>query len=310
MERKISFADVQKAVDEAFEQFKSDKDGAIDPRVQAVSKAGAFGISVVLTDGRSVDKGDADSLFVLGPIVKLPLSVVLLTQNKPEELVRKSGHCLCGCHRHKHADLDLPFGLHGLRAVSAVQPVGDREGKMGVINNMIYALSGSEPAFDDDLYRRYTDALAGGTLAGQLSEAGVNLLDDAALSADLYSRLLSLKMSARQLAAMGATVAADGRNPYSGEYAFDGDTAQSVVAMMATHGKHFIKPWMMLTGVPARKSYAGGIVAVMPGFGAIAAYAPEVDERGLSVKAAQAVRYIANTLGLNVYASARVEVEK
>ena len=66
----------------------------------------------------------------------------------------------------------------------------------------------------------------------------------------------------------------------------------------------------MRTGLPGKASFAGGVLAILPGFGAIAAYAPEVDENGLSEKAAGAVQYIANKLGLNVYASARVEVEK
>ena len=79
---------------------------------------------------------------------------------------------------------------------------------------------------------------------------------------------------------------------------------------MATRGKHFIKPWMMLTGLPAKKSFTGGILAVLPGFGAIAAYSPRVDERGISIKAAKAIEYISQKLGLSVYASARVEVEK
>ena len=90
MTRKITYADVQKAVDEAYELYKSDNNGSVDPRVAADSKPGIFGISLVLTDGRFVDKGDADVLFDLGPIVKIPLSAVLLSQNSPEGLTEES----------------------------------------------------------------------------------------------------------------------------------------------------------------------------------------------------------------------------
>lgn len=311
MERKISLADVQKAVEEAYEQFKSEKEGTIDPRVAAESKAGTFGISVVLTDGRFVDKGDADTLFALGPIAKVPVSAVLLSQNTPDELVKKACCCKghCGCNDGKDKP-ELPFGRHGLRAVSAVVPQGDPEGKMAVISDMIVGLTGSEPAFSDALYENYKAQTASLDVVGKLAECGYKLYDDAAQSVDEYSRLLSMKMSAKQVATMGATVAADGRNPYSGEYAFDGKIAQSVITLMATRGKHFIKKWLMRTGLPAKKSFSGAILAVLPGFGAIAAYAPEVDDKGVSVKGAQAIEYIANKLGLNVFASARVEVAK
>ena len=109
---------------------------------------------------------------------------------------------------------------------------------------------------------------------------------------------------------MGATLAADGRNPYSGEYAFDGKIAPYMVTLMATRGRHFIRGWLMRTGLPAKKSFSGAVTVVLPGFGAITAYGPEVDARGTSIKGAQAIAYIADKLGLNVFASARVEVEK
>ncbi len=314
MERKISLSDVHDAVVEAYEKYKSVKDGAVDPRVASDAKAGTFGISVVLTDGRSVDKGDADALFPLGPIAKLPLSVVLLTQNTPNQLANKKEGCAaddkpCCCHHGKEKKEHLPLGRHGVRAVSAVVPQGDPEGKFGVISDSIVALANSEPAFSDNLYKYYQSQVADNNIVDTYKDSGFRLYDDVAQTIDIYTRLLSLELSSRQLATIGATVAADGRNPYSGEYAFDGKIAAFVVALMATHGKHFTKRWLMETGLPAKKSYTGGIVAILPGFGAIAAYAPEVDERGVSVKAASAVAYIANKLGLNVFASARVEVE-
>lgn len=313
MNRKINYADVQKAVDEAYTLFKDNNDGTVDPRVAADAKPGLFGISLVLTDGRFVDKGDADVLFDLGPIVKIPLSAVLLSQNTPEQLMDKAGVCACCCKKKEkgHKDkIDMPFGRHGLKAVSNILPLGDREGKMQVINDMLVAMSGSEPAFCENLYKTLKDAVAKDDTVALLKASGKDFPEDPALSVDLYTRLLSMKMSARQVSVMGATLAADGRNPYSGEYAFDGKIAQYMTTLMATRGKHFIKGWLMRTGLPAKKSFSGAITAVLPGFGAITAYAPEVDERGVSIKAAQAIAYIADRLGLNVFASARVQVEK
>ncbi len=309
MERKISFNDVQKAVEEAYQQFKSESDGTVDSRVTS-TKAGEYAISVVLTDGRRVDKGDVDSLFPLGEIAKLPVSVVLLSQNSAEELVKKSGTCCCKSKDSKKVKPDIPLGSHGLRAVSAVVPQNDPEGKYSVILNQLVDLAGSEPVLDDALYETLKKQAADADTVNKLAEAEYYLYDDSTTTIDLYTKLLSLRMSAKQLADMGATVAADGRNPLTGEPAFDGKIAASVVTLMGTRGMHHnIKAWMMTAGVPARTGFGGGVVAVMPGFGAIVAYAPELNGRGVSEKAAKTVRYIANALGLNVFASARVSVE-
>lgn len=308
MDRKITYADVQKAVDEAYELFKENREGTVDPRVASYSKPGVFGISLVLTDGRFVDKGDADVLFDLGAIAKLPLSAVVLSQNTVDQYLSKSG-CCCksSCGKPK---VEMPFGRHGFKALAAVQPLGDREGKMKVINDMLVAMSGSEPAFCDGLYKSLSAEIASADIAGRLKATGKEFPEDPALTLDLYARLMAMKMSAKQVSVMGATLAADGRNPYSGEYAFDGAIAPAMVTLMAIRGKHFIKGWLMRTGLPAKKSFSGAITAVLPGFGAITAYAPELDDRGVSVKGAKAIQYITQKLGLNVFASARVDVEK
>lgn len=308
MERKISFSELQKAVDEAYEQFKSDKEGAIDSR-NIGAEVGKFGISVMLTDGRTIDKADVDVLFPLGAIAKLPVSAVLFSQNSKDEVVKKSGSCACHAKKEKEK-VELPFGRHGLRAVSAIEPSNDPEGKYDIISSMIANMTGGAAGvLNDKIYQQYKAEVASDNVADKLAQAGYYLYDQAATAIEVYTKLLSLQLTTKQLAAMGATVAADGRNPITGQYAFDGANSQSIVALMATRGKHFIKPWMVKTGMPVKKGFGGGMVAVLPGFGAIAAFAPEVDQRGVSVKAANAIAYIANKLGLSVYASARVSVE-
>lgn len=303
MQRTITLSDVKQAVDEAYEQFKSLKEGAIDASNVDAPRADTFGISVVLADGRRVDKADTDALFTLGSIVRIPVAAVLFSQNDATKVVSKMrcGSCCCAANKP-----ELPFCLHGLRAVAQITPQGDPEGKFALINDMIYAMANNAGTLSDATYKAYQAQEAAATEA--INNAGLNLGDDVAQSVDLYSRLLSLKMSTRDLATMGATIAADGRNPLTGVPAFDAAVAPSVVAMMATHGKKFIKPWLMETGLPARRSKSGAIVAVLPGFGAIVAYSPLVDERGVSVKAAEAIKYIARKLKLNVFASERTVV--
>ena len=306
MERKISLGDLQKTVEEAYENYKSEKDGQIAEGLD-VQNPKAFGISVVLTDGTVVNKGDTAILSPLGDIAKIPTATLLLTQYTPEQIVSKSG---CGCKCDKGDKKKVGICVKGLRAVSAVEPQNDPDGKWDLMINNIINLMGSAPVLDDKLYEALSNKEKENDTLQAIADAQITLLDKPETSLMLFTKLISLQATAEQIATMGATIAADGVNPKNGSNVFDGSIAANVVAMAARGPKKAGKCWMMEVGLPAKSSFGGMILAILPGFGAIAAYSPELDEKGLSVKAAKAIQYVANKLQLNVYASARVKVEK
>jgi glutaminase len=47
--------------------------------------------------------------------------------------------------------------------------------------------------------------------------------------------------------------------------------------------------WWTRVGVPAKSGVSGAVVAVVPGWGAIAAYSPRLDAAGNSVRASLAI---------------------
>ena len=73
MDRVIKLSDLREAVNEAYEKFKSVKEGSVDERVQGVDEE-AFGITVALADGTVINKGDTETPFVMGQISKVPLT--------------------------------------------------------------------------------------------------------------------------------------------------------------------------------------------------------------------------------------------
>lgn len=306
MERKISLDDIRRALDEAYESIKSLKEGEIDPRNHE-AKAGQFGITVTLADGTTLSKGDSEIKSPMADIVKVPLSSVLLSQNSPAELVKKSGQCLM----HKVEKKPHHLGPRGVRAFSAVEPVGDPDSKWNLfVNRTIDMMGGDAPVLNDRLYEAEKRAAEDNQAVDKLAEAGFYLYDDAAMSVDLYNRARALTASTRQLAMMGATVAADGVNPATGKIVFDGAISQNIVGLMAAHGPHKMNgPWLVLSGLPAKRSWGGALLGVYPGVMAVAAYAPELNAAGVSVKAARAIIEFMQRLDLSVFASARVEVE-
>jgi len=63
--------------------------------------------------------------------------------------------------------------------------------------------------------------------------------------------------------------------------------------------------WAYTTGLPAKTGVGGGIVAVVPGRMAIAAFSPRVNDAGNNVRSAKAINYIVNEPGLNIFGSGK-----
>ena len=75
-----------------------------------------------------------------------------------------------------------------------------------------------------------------------------------------------------------------------------------LLAVMATAGFYDESgAWMYTAGLPAKTGVGGGIVAVVPGKMAIAAFSPRLNEAGNSVRASKAILHIAGELGVGVF---------
>ena len=305
MERKISLSDLRKAVDEAYAAVEPIKEGEINPRnLNAV--AGQFGITVTLTDGTTISKGDTKVKAPMGSIIHLPLHSVLFSQLGVDKVVEKSGKC--PANRLAPKPKGLAFGAHGIRAFSAVEPTGDPESKWNLYENRMIDLMGSAPELADNVYEYLQKEAAETKTAATLKESGYQLYDDTDLALGLYLKALAMGASTEQLAMMGATVAADGVNPSTGKIVYDGELSQSLVGLMAAKGLHKMNtPWLVKAGIPAKSSFGGTVLGIIPGLMAVAAYAPELNSVGVSVKAARVIMELARRLDLSVFASARVK---
>jgi glutaminase len=75
-----------------------------------------------------------------------------------------------------------------------------------------------------------------------------------------------------------------------------------LLAVMATAGFYDESgDWMYTAGLRAKTGVGGGIVAVVPGRFAIAAFSPRLNEAGNSVRSLNAIRDIAGELGVGVF---------
>ena len=98
----------------------------------------------------------------------------------------------------------------------------------------------------------------------RLLESYDRVYRDPAEAVDLYTRQCSLKVSARDLAVMGATLADGGVNPVTGERVVDAAVCHYTLAVMLTAGLYETSgDWLYDIGLPAKSGIGGGIVTVV-----------------------------------------------
>jgi len=126
-------------------------------------------------------------------------------------------------------------------------------------------------------------------------------------SVDIYTKQCSVGVNASQLARMGATLANNGVNPATGEQVIKREDIPHILSTMMMAGLYDGSGgWAWHVGLPAKSGVGGGIVAVVPGKGAIAVFAPPLDEAGNSVKAQKVIQYVADKLDYNLYSPSSV----
>lgn len=309
--RIIRLSELRDAVNEAYEEYKSIDSGSVDQRVKEADPDN-FAISVALTDGTVFNKGDAQVQFPMGQISRIPVTSLLIEQ---KATLKSDGggecpecHCTDKTNDFKAGKPDIPFGSRGIKAISKLQPHGDPDSKWNFIVNRLIALTGSEPKLDVRLYEHLKKEAKDKNFAGKIEECGFPLKDDAKQSVDLYLRGLSMNVSTQQLAEMGATIAADGVNPFTRQTVYDGVLSQHLVAKLALKS-HKLRRFIMKTGLPAAAGFGGGVVGVLPGVLSIAAYSPRLCDNGVSIRASRAIAFVMKKLGLSVFGSTRVIIQ-
>lgn len=302
---------IKAALEEAHAKFKDVKEGANASYIPALAQVPAdlFGIAAVTADGQIFSVGDAAYSFAIESISKV-FSMALVM----EELGEKTLHDKVG------ADpTGLPFNsviaveLHGGKPLSPLVNAG----AMSTVSLLPAATPVERWNKLLDGYSRFAGRQLNLIDEVYTSEAATNfhnrgiawllysygtLYSEPMAACDVYTRQCSVAISAQDLAAMGATLAAGGVNPVSGQRVVSAANVPHILAEMTMEGLYDASgDWAYTVGLPGKSGVGGGILAVAPGVLALAAFAPPLDAVGNSVKGALAVAHVANRLKLNVY---------
>ena len=121
---------------------------------------------------------------------------------------------------------------------------------------------------------------------------------------DVYTRQCSLRVTAKDLSIMGATLADGGVNPVTGERVVDPAVCKRVLAALATSGLYERSgDWLFDVGLPGKSGVSGAIVTIAPGKGGMCVFSPPLDRAGNSVRGQLVTARLSEALGLNLFAS-------
>jgi glutaminase len=307
---------VEAVVREAYEKFKGDTSGKNADYIPYLAQVDSklFGIAVVTTDNQVLEMGDVKYSFSIQSISKVYSLALALEELGPDQVFQKIGMEPTGRPFNSPiAVVDMPSHAGnplvnaGAIATVSLIPAKSEDEKWNKILDFYSKAAGEKLLLIDEVYKSEAATNTGNKALSYLLAKYDRIYADPFESVDVYTKQCSVGVNATQLARMGATLANNGVNPSTGERVVKAEDIPYILATMTMAGLYDGSGgWAWHVGLPAKSGVGGGIVAVAPGKGAIAVFAPPLDEAGNSVKAQKVIQYVADKLDYNLYSPSSV----
>jgi len=275
----------------------------VDPR--------KLGMAVVLGDGSSFAAGDADEPFSIQSISSV-FALSLALQHVGAVLWNHVGREASGSPTNLIVQLELAKGKPRNPLINAGALVVDDQliGKRSADAAVEELLGFLRDRCGDDCVR-VDDSVAqsesqGGSLNRSLAHflaAFHNLTHPVEEVVSVYFRQCAIAMSCRQLAQAALYLAFDGVDPRTGDQVIVPPRCRRILALMMTCG-HYDNSgdFAFRIGLPGKSGVGGGILAIVPGIGAVAVWSPGLNSAGTSLAGSMALERLVERTGWSVFA--------
>jgi glutaminase len=310
-DRTIKPEAMKRAVERAYEANKDTKEGKNADYIPILTTVPSdlFGVVIATRDGKIYAVGDVDYKFSIQSVSKPFTASLIMQQQSPTAVREKIGVEPTGLPFNSKLALEIyadrsanPLVNAGaIAAVSMVEATTEEDRWNQVLQNL-EGFAGSKLELMQEVFdSEYSTSWSNRAIANLLFNYE-RLYCEPEEALRVYTKACSVGVSAKDLAIMGATLANEGLNPITGKRVLAAEHVPELLAVMAVAGFYDESgEWMYSAGLPAKTGVGGGIVAVVPGKFAIAAFSPRLNEAGNSIKAMRAIRDIAGDLGVGLY---------
>jgi len=304
---------VETLVKEALERFRGRREGHVADYIPALGRANPdwFGITVAGCEGRTLSVGDTEVPFSIQSASKPFLFALACDHLGAREAMSKLGVNATGLPFNSVMAIELnrnrtmnPMVNAGAIATTSLMPGDTAEEKWEFLRAGLSRFAGRELEVDDEVYNSESATNMRNRGIAKLLEGYGRMYFDAIVATDVYTRQCSLRVTARDLAIMAATLADGGVNPITKEKVIDDFHCKRVLAVLATAGLYeHSGEWLYEIGLPGKSGVSGGVFVVAPGKGGIGVFSPPLDEAGNSVRGQLVSKFLSERLGLNLFAS-------
>ena len=304
---------VRDTVIEAYQRYRGTAGGTVADYIPALASAAPelFGVCVTGTGGLCVETGDVAATFSIQSVSK-PFVFALVCDAMGYEAARERlGVNGTGFPFNSLIAVELnetrtmnPLVNAGAIATTSLVPGDTAADKWAMIRAGLSQFAGRELELDDAIYASEAASNRRNRGVAHLLDSYQRLYFDPDEATDVYTRQCSLAVTVHDLAVMAATLANGGVNPVTRKRVIAPGVCRRVLAVMATAGLYELSgDWLYEIGMPGKSGVSGGIVTVSPGKGGLATFSPPLDSAGNSVRGQLVTKYLAERLGLNLFAS-------
>lgn len=308
---------IDAAVRAAHARFLPERDGSVStvyPALEAVDPD-LFGIALLSTNGEAWEIGDARHEFTMQSISK-PFVFALIAQELGVDAARDLiGVNATGRPFNSVVALDEsldgrtnPMVNSGAIATTSLAPGETPDDRWDFIRAGLARFAGRNLTLDDATFASAMETNHRNRGIAQLLRSRNRIYSDPLDAITRYTRQCCLRISAHDLAVMGATLADGGVNPVTGETVVDATVSRHTLAVMSIAGLYETSgDWLYSIGLPGKSGIGGGIVTVSPGKGGLGVFSPRLDRAGNSVRGQGVARFLSSALGLDLFASSPEE---
>lgn len=306
--------EVQRLLVDAYARYRTVDEGTVADYIPALASVdpGLFGIAIAGVSGRVYETGDTGVTFTIQSVSKPFVFALICELLGPAEVRDRLGVNGTGMPFDSVIAVELhpdrrtnPLVNSGAIATTSLAPGSTREERWTFLRRGLSDFAGRELELDHEVFE--SEMATNGRnlgIARLLSSYG-RMYCHPDEATELYTRQCSLRVTATDLAIMGATLANGGTNPVTGNTVIAPEKCSRVLSVMATAGLYEQSgDWLYEIGLPGKSGVGGGIVTVSPGKGGCGTFSPPLDEAGNSVRGQLATRHLSKALGLNLFASA------
>lgn len=304
-------AQVEAVVKEAYEKFRSDTNGKNADYIPFLAQVDSrmFGVAVVSTDNQLISVGEVSYSFSIQSISKVYTLALAMEELGADRVFERVGSEPTGrAFNSVPAVVEMPTHTGnplvnaGAIATTSLISGKDENEKWNKILKFYGRAAGEKLTLIEEVYKSEAATNAGNKALSMLLAKYERIYADPFESVDIYTKQCSVGVNVIQLARMGATLANNGKNPATGEQVIKAANVPYILSTMTMAGLYDGSGgWAWKVGLPAKSGVGGGIVAIVPGKGAIAVFSPRLDDAGNSVKAQRVIEYVADKLDYNLF---------